>query len=163
MKWREASCIENRWAHMCINSSRLGRSSQDFVHRIIRAHILTCYCIISHSILTWALQAMHIAPDMTDLWYTKQVLQRNSLAHCLFCGSKQQHSLTLRKFIYLVISKSFKSVDGFHPILTCISMETRLRCRARWWKAAAQHNILVLIGQITCQSSSLRTVNWVLI
>ncbi len=38
-------------------------------------------------------------------------------------------------------------------------METGRSCRARWRIAAAAHNIHVLIGQIACQSSSLRTVN----
>ncbi len=38
-------------------------------------------------------------------------------------------------------------------------METGRSCRARWRIAAAAHNLCVLIGQIACQSSSLRTVN----
>ncbi len=38
-------------------------------------------------------------------------------------------------------------------------METGCSCWARWWIAAAAHNICVLIGQIACQSSG-RTVNY---
>ncbi len=38
-------------------------------------------------------------------------------------------------------------------------METGRSCRARWRIAEAANNIHVLIGLITCQSSSLRTVN----
>ncbi len=34
----------------CIYSSLSGRSSQDFFHRLIRAHVLTYYFIISQSV-----------------------------------------------------------------------------------------------------------------
>ncbi len=37
-------------------------------------------------------------------------------------------------------------------------METGRSCRARWRIAAPAHNIRVLIGQIACQSSSLRSI-----
>jgi len=75
---------------------------------------------------------------------------------CRYCGSQQQHSLTLRTYLYW---KSFNSVSLFYPILKWISMETGSRCRARWQITAAAHNIRILIGQITCQSSSLLMVN----
>ncbi len=62
-------------------------------------------------------------------------------------------------FIFSYID-NFNSVCLFHPVLTWISMEIGRSCRARWWIAVAAHNIRVLIGQIICQSSSLRMVNW---
>ncbi|MGL4485161.1 MAG: hypothetical protein ACRCUS_09440, partial [Anaerovoracaceae bacterium] len=82
------------------------------------------------------------------------------IPYCRYRGSQQQHSLTLRTFLYLVILKKFQFSHLFYPVLTCISMETGRSCRARWRIAAAAHNLCILIGQIACQSSSLRTVNW---
>ncbi len=49
--------------------------------------------------------------------------------------------------------EKFQFSRSFLPVLTCISMETCCRCRARWRVAAAAHNIRVLIGQIVCQSA----------
>ncbi len=54
---------------------------------------------------------------------------------------------------------SFNSFYLFYPVLTWISVETGCSCRARWRIAAAAHTICVLIGQISCQSSSLWMVN----
>ncbi len=64
-------------------------------------------------------------------------------------------------FIFSYIEKKIHSVDIFYPVLTCNSMETCCSCQARWRIAAAAHNLCVLISQIACQSSSLRTVNWI--
>ncbi len=41
-------------------------------------------------------------------------------------------------------------------------METGRSCQARWRIAATARNIHILIGQIACQSSSLRTVNYLI-
>ncbi len=68
------------------------------------------------------------------------------------------NSLTLRTYLYLVILKKFQ-FSLFYPVFTCASMETGHSCRARWRIAAAAHNLCILIGQIACQSSSLRMVN----
>ncbi len=64
-------------------------------------------------------------------------------------------------FIFSYIEKVSIQSIFFSPVLTCISMETGLSCRARWQIATAAHNIRVLIGKIACKLSSLRTVNWV--
>ncbi len=99
MKRREDAALKTN-EHTC--DPDRGRSSWDFVHRMIRAHVLTLFYYLT-------LQAMHTAPDMT--W---------------FSGTQNKYfkgipvSLTLRKFLYLVILKKFQSSQSFLP---CFNMD----------------------------------------
>ncbi len=102
---------------------------------------------------------MPCMPDMTGFLVRKT----STLKECLSLSSLLWQPTTAQRnplhiFIFSYI-ESFNSVDIFYPVLIFISMETGRSFRARWRIEAAAYNLCVLIGQITCQSSSLRTVN----
>ncbi len=58
---------------------------------------------------------MHTAPDMTDFLVRKTSTLRNTLAYRRYHGSQQQHSLTLRTYLYWVILKKFQFSRSFIP------------------------------------------------
>ncbi len=100
--------------------------------------------------------AMHTALDMTDFLVHKiSTFKYLSLLPLLW----QPTTALLNPLHIFIFSYSFNSIYLFHPVLIWIYMSTGLRCQARWRIIAAAHNICVLIGQIVCQSSSLRMVN----
>ncbi len=80
---------------------------------------------------------MHTVPDMTGFLVRKTSTLTNSLAYCCYCGSQQQHILTICTFFIFRYMKSLNSVDLFYPDLTLISIETG--CQARWRIAVATH------------------------
>ncbi len=102
---------------------------------------------------------MHTAPDMTDFLVrkTSNLKKFLSLLPLLWQPTTAQLN-PLHIFIFSYIEKVSIQSIFFYPILTCISMETGRSCWARWRIAAPAHNIRVLIGQIACQSSSLRSI-----
>ncbi len=113
--------------------------------------------------LTLVLPAMHTVPNTTGFLGHKTSTLKEYLS--LLPLPWQPTTAQLNPphiFIFSYIEKVSIQSIFFYPVLTCISMETGRSCQARWRIAAAAHNLCVLIGQITCQSSSLRTVNsWV--
>ncbi len=71
---------------------------------------------------------MHTAPDMTDFLVHKTSNLKEYLGLLRYCGSQQQHNLTLCTYLYLVILKNLiQSI--FYPVLTSISMETGRSCQ----------------------------------
>ncbi len=105
---------------------------------------------------------MHTAPDMTDFLVCKTSILKEYLSLLPLLWQPTTAQLNPPHiFIFSYIEKVSIQSIFFFPVLTCISMETGLSCRARWQIATAAHNICVLIGQIACKLSSLRTVNWV--
>ncbi len=103
---------------------------------------------------------MHTAPDMTGFLVRKTSTLKEYLSLLLLLWQPTTAQLNpphIFRFSYIE-KVSIQSIF-FYPVLTCFSMETGRSCRARWQIAVAAHNIRVLIGQIACQSSSLRMVN----
>ncbi len=102
---------------------------------------------------------MHTAPDMTDFLVCKTSNLKKFLILLPLPWQPTTAQLNpLHIFIFSYIEKVSIQSIFFYPVLTCISMETGRSCRARWRIAAPAHNIRVLIGQIACQSSSLRSI-----
>ncbi len=143
-------------AHDHIYSSQSGRSSKDFVYRMIRTHVLTYYFIILHSVFNLIAASRAYMPDVLVL-KTSTLKEYLSLLPLPWQPTTAQLN-PLHIFIFTYIEKvSIQLI--FYPVLTWISMETGRSCQARWRIAVTAHNIRVLIGLISCQSSSLRTVN----
>ncbi len=114
---------------------------------MIRAHVLPYYLLFNTQYLSHA----HSAGTNT----LKEYL---SLLPLPWQPTTAQ-SNPAHMFIFSYIEKVSIQSIFFYPVLTCISMETCRSFRARWRIAAAAHNLCVLIGQIACQSNSLRTVH----